>query len=93
MKGLHESLRQKYDKFICFRDFFKKGNENNAKDRYPSSYLAIDETLNPYWEHINFKQYNLSKPAKLECFIALFVTYQSNIHVLHYYMLVILKSK
>ena len=56
--------RKKYDKFACFRDFFEKVNENNAKARYPSPYLAINETLYPYRGHINFKQYNLSKPTK-----------------------------
>ena len=39
--------RKKYDKFACFRDFFDKVNKNNAKARYPSPYLAIDETLYP----------------------------------------------
>ena len=53
-----------YDKFACFRDFFEKVNENNAKWRYPSSYLAIDETLYPYRGQIGFKQYNPSKRAK-----------------------------
>ena len=56
--------RKKYDKFACFRDFFEKVNENNAKARYPSPCLAIDETLHPYRGHINFKQYNPSEPAK-----------------------------
>ena len=50
---------KKYDKTACFRV-----NENNAKAGYPSPYLAIDETLYPYREHINFKQYNPSEPAK-----------------------------
>ena len=56
--------RKKYNKFAYFRDFFEKINENNAKARYPSPYLATDETLYPYRGHINFKQYNPSKPAK-----------------------------
>ena len=56
--------RKKYNKFACFRDFFEKINKNNAKARYPSPYLATDETLYPYRGHINFKQYNPSKPAK-----------------------------
>ena len=47
---------KKYNRFTCFRDFFEKVNENNAKARYPSPYLAIDETLYPYREHINFEQ-------------------------------------
>ena len=34
------------------------------KDWNPNPSLAIDETLYPYWGHISFKQYNLSKPAK-----------------------------
>ena len=53
-----------YDKFACFRDFFEKVNENNAKWRYPSPYLAIDESLYPYRGQIGFKQYNPLKPAK-----------------------------
>ena len=56
--------RKMYDKFACFRDFFEKANENNAKWRYPSPYLAIDETLYPYRGQIGFKQYNPSKPVK-----------------------------
>ena len=53
-----------YDKFTCFRDFFEKVNENNAKWKHPSPYLAIDETLYLYRGQIGFKQYNSSKPAK-----------------------------
>ena len=53
-----------YDKFACFRDFFEKVNENNAKRRYPSPYVAIDETLYHYIGQIGFKEYNPSKPAK-----------------------------
>ena len=30
---------------ICFKDFFEKVNENNAKASYPSPYLAVDETV------------------------------------------------
>ena len=30
--------RKMYGKFACFRDFFEKVNENNAKWRYPSPY-------------------------------------------------------
>ena len=59
-----QEQRKKYDKSACFRDFFKKVNENNAKFRYPSPYLAIGETLYPYRGHINFTQYNPLKPAK-----------------------------
>ena len=55
---------KKHDKCACFRDFFEKVNESNTKARCPSPYLAIDETLYPYRGHINFKQYNPSKPAK-----------------------------
>ena len=56
--------RKKYNKFFCFRVFFEKANEKNAKARYRSPYLATDETLYPYRGHTNFKQYNPSKPAK-----------------------------
>ena len=46
------------------REFFEKVNKNNASMRYPSSYLAIDETLYPYCGRIEIKQYNPSKPTK-----------------------------
>ena len=39
-------------------------NRNNANGSFPTPYLAVDETLYRYCEHISFKQYNLSKPAK-----------------------------
>ena len=39
-------------------------NIRNAKMRYPSALLAIDETLYPYRGYIGFKQYNPNKPAK-----------------------------
>ena len=54
----------KYDKFACMQDFFEEFNANNAKSRYPTPYLAVDETLYPYRGRIGFKQYNPSKPAK-----------------------------
>ena len=54
--------RKRYDKFACFRGFFGKFNGNSAEARYPRPYLAIDETL--YRRHINFKEYNPSKPVK-----------------------------
>ena len=46
------------------RSFFESFNKNITKFRYPSSYLAADETLYPYRGRIGFKQYNPSKPAK-----------------------------
>ena len=54
----------KYDKFACIREFFEKMDKNNASMRYPSSYLAINETLYHYCGRIGTKQYNPSKPAK-----------------------------
>lgn len=39
-------------------------NRNNANGSFPTPYLAVDETLYRYCEHISFKQYYLSKPAK-----------------------------
>ena len=56
--------RWKTDKFACIRELFEAMNERNAKMRYPSPQLAIDETLYPYRGCIGFKQYNPSKPAK-----------------------------
>ena len=52
------------DKFACMRVFFESVNENNAKHRYPSEYMAIDEILYPYRGRIGFKQCNPNKPAK-----------------------------
>ena len=46
------------------REFFEAVNVNNARARYPSFYLAIDETLYPYRGHIGFKQYNPNKTSK-----------------------------
>ena len=48
----------KYDKSADIREFFEKVNKNNASIRYPSSFLAIDETLYPYRGRIGIKQYN-----------------------------------
>ena len=50
--------RWKYDKFACIRFFFffKKVNKNNAPMRYPSIYLAIDESLCPYRGRKGIKQ-------------------------------------
>ena len=56
--------RWQYDKFACMRELFEAVNVNNARARYPSFYLAINETLYPYQGHIGFKQYNLNKPSK-----------------------------
>eukprot|EP00112_Aurelia_sp_Birch-Aquarium-sp1_P026793 Seg973.6 transcript_id=Seg973.6/GoldUCD/mRNA.D3Y31 product="PiggyBac transposable element-derived protein 4" protein_id=Seg973.6/GoldUCD/D3Y31 len=39
-------------------------NENCAKVRIPSEFVAIDETLYSYRGNIGFRQYNPSKPAK-----------------------------
>ena len=56
--------RWKYDKYACIRELFEMMNERNAKCRYPSAFLAVDETLHPYRGNIGFKQYNSNKPAK-----------------------------
>ena len=56
--------RWKADKFACMRDLFEDMNDRNATVRYSSLLLAIDETFYPYREHIGFKRYNPSKPAK-----------------------------
>ena len=54
----------KGDKFACIREYFVAMNIKNAKIRYPSALLAIDETLCPYRGCIGFKQYNPIKPVK-----------------------------
>ena len=56
--------RWKYDKYACMRELFEDFNVQCARLRYPTSFLAIDETLYPYRGRIGFKQYNPSKPAK-----------------------------
>lgn len=56
--------RWKNDKFACMRELFELMNQHNAKWRYPSDFLAIDETLYPYRGAIGFKQYNPNKPSK-----------------------------
>ena len=56
--------RWRYDKFACMWSFFESFNKNISKFRYPSSYLAVDETLYPYRGRTGLKQYNPSKPAK-----------------------------
>ena len=56
--------RWKYDKFTAIREFFEAINKKNGSMRYPTSYLAIAETLYPYRGRIGMKQYNPSKPAK-----------------------------
>ena len=56
--------RWKSDKFACMRSILETFNANCSKYRYPSGYLAVDETLYPYRVRISFKQYNPNKPAK-----------------------------
>ena len=46
------------------RFFFESFNGNISKANYPSSCLAVDETLCLYCGKIGFKQYNPNKPAK-----------------------------
>ena len=58
------SSRWKFDKFTDIRDFFEAMNQNNAKWRNPSFYLAIDETLYPYRGRIGHKMYMPNKPSK-----------------------------
>ena len=56
--------RWKNDKYAYMRELFEKMNVQNAKRRFPSPLLAIDETLYPYRGATGFKQYNPNKPAK-----------------------------
>ena len=51
----------KNDKFTCMRELFEDMNERNARMRYPSPFLAIDESFYPYCGHIGVKQYNQAK--------------------------------
>ena len=53
-KNIRPELRRQ-DKFSCMGSFFEKFNDNIAADRYPSSYVAVDETLCPYPGKIGFK--------------------------------------
>ena len=59
-----QAERYRYDKFACMQSFFESFNKNISKFCYPSSYLAVDETLYPYHGRIGFKWYNPSKPVK-----------------------------
>ena len=56
--------RWKTDKFACMKELVKLMNVGNAKCRYPSPMLSVDESLYPYRGAIAFKQYNPNKPAK-----------------------------
>ena len=40
--------RWRHDKILCMRSFFEIFSRNIATARYPSSYLAVDETLYLY---------------------------------------------
>ena len=52
------------DKYALIRDFFEEVNKKNGLMRYPTVYLAIDETLYPYRGRLGFKIYLQNKPAK-----------------------------
>ena len=65
--------RWKLDKFTAMRIFFEEINQRNGKMRFPTSYLAIDETLYPYRGRIGMNQYNPSKPAKYGLLVQKFV--------------------
>ena len=56
--------RWKNHKYACMRELFEKMNVQNAKRRFPSPLLAIDETLYSYHGAICFKQHNPNKLAK-----------------------------
>lgn len=63
---ISQNERWKYEKFAFIHEFFEKVNKNNASIRYPSSSLAMNETLYLYRGRIGIKQYNPSKAAKYE---------------------------
>ena len=46
------------------RELFEDMNKGNARVRYLSPLLAIDETLHPYRGYIGLKQYNPNRTAK-----------------------------
>ena len=60
---------------ICLhkRTFLGNKHKKNAKMRYPSALLAIDETLYPYRGCISFKQCNPNIPSKDGLFYEVFV--------------------
>ena len=60
----NRTTRWKNDRFAAARQFFIKFNENCSKNRVPSPYVSIDETLYPYRGKVSMRQYNPNKPAK-----------------------------
>ena len=56
--------RWNLDRLACIRDIFEETKKQNVSMRYPSPFLAVDETLYPYRGHTGIKKYNPSKPAK-----------------------------
>ena len=56
--------RRLQDKYALILDFFEEVNKKNGLMRYPTAYLAIDETLYPYRGRLGFKIYLPNKPAK-----------------------------
>ena len=92
MKGLQKKNIKSTTDVLALERLFRESQQNNAKARYPSPYLEINGTLYSYRGHIDFKQYNLLKPAKYGMlYIIPFVTRVSNTHILHYHMLASLK--
>ena len=56
--------RWKTDRFAAIREFFEDCNDNFGAALIPEDYISLDETLYPMRTQVNFKQYNLDKPAK-----------------------------
>ena len=79
--------RWKTDKFTCMRELFELMNIGNAKCRYPSTMLSVNETLYPYRGAIGYKQCNPNKPAKYGLLFRVSAIQQPRIHITLYHML------
>ena len=72
--GFNDGLirEERFDNYVCIKDFFEEVNTNFVSMWIPSVYLAIDETLYLYRGRIGIKQCDPSKPAKyraLDCIL------------------------
>ncbi len=52
------------DCFASFHEVFEISNRQCAASNVPNIYLSLAETLYATRQHINFKTYNKSKPAR-----------------------------
>ena len=79
--------RWKPDKFACMRYIFDEVNCKFVKGQNQSLFLVIDETLYPYRGHKSFKQYNPSKPARMDFCTAPYVMLVSHAFITAYHTL------